>query len=55
MRLGSATTPIDVVGVTLQNGETGSPGGGLSINIRDGRNGIVDVADTIMRNNHTTF
>ena len=55
MRLGSATTDIDVVGITLQNGETGSAGAGLAINTGAGRNGTVSVARTIIRNNHTTF
>ena len=54
MDLRSKKGQVKVSGVTIENGESISQGGGLSINVANTDDSAVLVFDTIIRNNHTT-
>jgi hypothetical protein len=54
LSLGNKFGDIFVSGLTLQNGESNSPGAGLQINYLVTVNGAVYIYDTIIRNNHST-
>jgi len=45
---------IDISNLTLENGESGSPGSGLQINYLTSVNAPVYISGLIVRNNHTT-
>ena len=55
MDLRSKKGQVKVSGVTIENGESISQGGGLSINVANTDDSAVLVFDTIIRNNHTTY
>ena len=52
--LSNANGTIAVQGLTLQNGESGIPGGGLSVNYLASVNAPVHVMNNIIRNNHSS-
>jgi hypothetical protein len=54
MDLRSRKAAIQVSGVTIENGEATTEGGGLSINAEGSDDSAASVSDTIIRNNHTT-
>jgi hypothetical protein len=53
LKINNPNASVDVEYLTIQNGETGVSGAGLSINVGGGSAGVF-VADNIIRNNHTT-
>jgi len=54
LNINSQNTDVLVANLTIQNGNTNSYGGGLSINAGTSGGGSVQVADTIIQNNHTS-
>ncbi len=49
-----STSNIAVIYLTIQNGETNQPGGGLMINPLSGDDSGADIENNIIRNNHTS-
>ncbi len=49
-----SSSNVVVINLTIQNGETSQPGGGLAVNFGSGDNSGADVEDNIIRNNHTS-